>query len=144
MNDLPSQLILQQQQARKVTGEELETYGKYAATLYSRGRYPTLGESVVQTVKTASLSPEQVKRVVEFANTAAYLEEFHKEGQQHRYIELAGGPADPGVVLRDLNDGGSPTVVDRNERDYLSPPPSISESTRWQRMRGYVSGYLTC
>jgi hypothetical protein len=127
---LPSQLILQQQQARKVSGEELETFGKYAAKLYSTQRCPTLGEAVVQTVKTAALSPEQVKRVVEFANTAAYLEEFHKEGQKHRYIELSGGPADPGAVLRDLNDGGNPTVVDRNERDYLSPPPTISDSVK--------------
>lgn len=87
--------------------------GKSAAERWSVGAYPSLHEAVVGTVKCARLSPEQVKRVVEFANTTAYLAEFRKEGMGHKYIDFGeGGPANPSTVLQDLNDGGGGTVFD--------------------------------
>lgn len=132
MHDLPSQTLLQQANARPVSGEELEVFGKSAASRYICGKSPTLNDAVVETVKQAALSPEQVKRVVEFANTAAYLYEFKKEGATHKYIEFEGGPANPSEVLKDLNDGGGGTVFDRGIADYTQPPDnklaSISRS----------------
>lgn len=122
MHDLPSQTLLQQANARPVSGEELEVFGKAAASEYMRGRSATLNDAVVGTVKQAGLSPEQVKRVVEFANTAAYLQEFKKEGSTHKYIHFDGGPASPSEVLKDLNDGGGGTVFDRGMADYHQPP----------------------
>lgn len=121
MHDLPLQGLLQQSNARSVSGEELETLGKKAASLYLN-QGTKLNEAVVETVKHAGLSPEQVRRVVEFANQNAYLAEFRKEGSPHRVIEFAGGPADPGAVLQDLNDGGGGTVFDRGLADYSAPP----------------------
>lgn len=121
MHDLPAQSALQQRHARSVSGEELEAFGKKAADVWSSGKHERLTEAVVETIKQAGLSPEQVRRVVEFANTAAYLQEFNKEGA-HRVIEFDGGPADPAAVLQDLNDGGGGTVFDRGSFDYSAPP----------------------
>jgi len=121
MHDLPSQTLLQQAHARPVSGEELEVFGKKAASVYACGSCGNLNDAVVETIKHAGLSPEQVKRVVEFTNQSAYLTEFRKESS-HKYIEFDGGPANPSEVLKDLNDGGGGTVFDRGISDYANPP----------------------
>lgn len=128
MQDLPSQTLLQQAHARPKSGEELEVLGKQAASLYLNGECANLTEAVVETVKHAGLSPEQVKRVVEFTNTSAYLKEFEKKGSSHKYIDFHGGPANPAEILKDLNDGGGGTVFDRGDGDYKSPPSHISKT----------------
>jgi hypothetical protein len=120
--DLPDQELYQQLNARRVSGEHLEVLGKKAAADWAQGEYGTLTEAVVSIVKHAGLSPEQVRRVVEFANTDAYLKEFRKEGS-HKVVDFGkGGPADPSDVLKDLNDGGGGTVFDRGTSDYDQPP----------------------
>lgn len=111
--------LIQQQTARPIDPEQLESFGKQAASMYTR-RGTKLNDAVVETVKEARLSPEQVKRVCEFANTSAYLDAFEKAGEV-RNITFDGGPADPGVVLRDLNDGSSPAVNHIPSGDYSIP-----------------------
>ncbi len=130
MHDLPSQTLLQQAHARSVSGEELEVFGKKAAATYASGECETLTEAVVETVKHAGLSPEQVRRVVEFTNQNAYLTEFRKESADHKYVEFQGGPASPSEVLKDLNDGGGGTVFDRGTADYSSPPVKTASALR--------------
>lgn len=132
--DLPPQTLLQQSSARAVSGEELETYGKHAASLYGRGSCGTLNEAVVETVKKAGLAPEQVRRVVEFANTHAFLEEFKKEGTA-KYVTFDGGPAEFNTVIQDLNDGGGGTVFDRGTLDYTHTP---SVNVKTASVRGLV------
>jgi hypothetical protein len=122
MSDLPDNQLLQQMKAHPRSGEELELLGKRAAACWERGETKTLTEAVVQTVKQAQLSPEQVKRVVEFTNTSAFLNQFNKEGSTHKVIEFEGGPADASDILKDLNDGGGGSVFDRGTLDYASPP----------------------
>lgn len=124
MNDLPSSIRLQQNSARPRTGEELETFGKEAATKYVRGEHETLTEAVVETVKSAGLSPEQVRRVVEFTNIDAFNQEFRKEAAGHRVVEFKGGPASFSDVLKDLNDGDS-VELNKHAFDYSSPPPDV-------------------
>ena len=119
--DLPEQYLLQQGSSRPVSGEELEAMGKRAAAGWRAGEYPDLSHAVVATVKQAQLSPEQVRRVVEFTNQDAYLFEFKKEGT-HKVVHFDCGPADPSEVLKDLNDGGGGTVFDRGSFDYATPP----------------------
>jgi hypothetical protein len=128
MHDLPAQTLLQQLHARSVSGEELEVMGKKAASRYLCGECCTLNNAVVETVKQAGLSPEQVKRVIEFANTNAYIEQFNKLGSDHKYVEFHGGPADPSAILKDLNDGGGGTVFDRGLADYSRLPMEKSAS----------------
>lgn len=122
MSDLPIQGLMQQRHAHAHSGEYLEVLGKKAAARWSAGEHKTMTAAVTETVKQAQLSPEQVKRVVEFANTAAYLDQFQKEGATHHVVDFPGGPADPSEILKDLNDGGGGSVFDRGTGDYDAPP----------------------
>lgn len=126
MDDLPPQGLLQQLHAKPLSGEHLEVLGKSAAASWCSGAEPSMNEAVISTVKHAGLSPEQVKRVVEFANTAAYLHEFRKEGSPHKVVDFGdAGPASPSAVLQELNSGGGGTVFDRGCMDYDTPPMEI-------------------
>lgn len=127
MEELPTSLLLQQEHARPRTGEELETFGKHAASCYLSGRCGSLSEAVVETVKSAGLAPEQVRRVVEFANTSAYLEKFASAGPGHKVVNFAGGPASFPDVIRDLNDGGGGSLQDSGMGDYSLPPPDMGK-----------------
>lgn len=122
MEDLSSNELFQQHHARAVSGEDLEVMGKRASACWSDGKYESLNDAVVATVKHAGLSPEQVRRVVEFTNTDAFLREFRKEGSS-KYVDFGSpGPADPRAVLQDLNDGGGGSVFDPGTGDYHQPP----------------------
>ena len=111
--------LAQQKAAKNVDPEQLESMGKRAAALYGEGGR-SLSESVVEIVKEARLAPEQVKRVCEFANTAAYLQEFEKSGEQ-KNVTFDGGPADPSFVLKELNDGSSPAIHQIKTAGYMPP-----------------------
>ena len=122
MEDLSSNELFQQHHARAVSGEDLEVLGKRASAGWSDGKYESLNDAVVETVKHAGLSPEQVRRVVEFTNTNAFLQEFRKEGGS-KYVDFGSpGPADPRAILQDLNDGGGGSVFDPGTGDYHQPP----------------------
>lgn len=122
MTDQPGAIPLgleQQKAARPVDPGQLEAMGKRAAAQFAECG-ETLNESVVSVVKEAMLSPEQVKRVCEFANTAAYLSEFEKAGEV-RNVTFDGGPASPSVVLKDLNDGSTPAIHQVKTAGYEPP-----------------------
>lgn len=142
MSDFTAQGLYQQRHARPMSGEDLEVLGKTASSKWSSGEYSSLTDSVVAVVKHAHLSPEQVKRVTEFANTAAFLEEFKKEGAPTKVVDFGeGGPADPSEILKDLNDGGGGSVFDAGTLDYDSPPreektASVSDENALRAMFG--------
>ena len=116
------QEFLQQLSAKRVDGSTLEIMGKEAASAWCSGEEPTLNDAVISRVKHAGLSPEQVRRVIEFANVDAYRQEFQKESSTHKIVDFGpAGPASPSVVFQDLNDGGGGTVFDLGDRDYNSP-----------------------
>lgn len=127
MEALPTSLLTQQAAARPKTSADLEVFGKAASTKYHSGECGSLTSAVVEVVKTAGLSPEQVRRVVEFANQNAYLSEFKKEGSHHKVVHFDEGPADPSAVLKDLNDGGGGSVFDPGNGDYSAPPTSMGK-----------------
>lgn len=122
--DSPIQTVLQQRDARPVSGEHLEVLGKQAAANWCEGKVASLHDAIVDVVRGERLSPEQVKRVVEFTNGDAYLREFRKEGS-HRVVHFDKGPADPSQVLQDLNDGGGGSVYDRGTLDYSRDPREV-------------------
>jgi hypothetical protein len=125
------QTMLQQRDARPIPGEHLEVLGKRAATSWVTGKCASLHEAVVASVHSERLSPEQVRRVVEFANQDAYQQEFRKEGQ-HKVVHFDCGPADPAQVLQDLNDGGGGSVYDQGNLDYRMSP-SMAKSASLSR-----------
>lgn len=138
MNDLPAFASLQQQAARPMAGSELETMGKQAAESWSAGLHSSIHDAVVTTVKCAQLSPEQVKRVVEFANQAAFLAAHKAEGKNHKYVDFGeAGPANPGEVLQELNSGGGGTVFDSGSNPYqIEPTSAVSSITDREMLDG--------
>lgn len=123
-----------QTKTKEVSADVLESFGKYAAASWLKGEAKDLSEAVVDTVKKASLSPEQVKRVVEFANTAAFLDVFRKEGSANRVVNFQGGPADPSSVLATLNsiDSLSQPLPSSGGYDYAAPPRTKTAAARSQ------------
>lgn len=117
--------LAQQEKARPIDPDRLEKFGKTAASLHQE-KGVSLNEAVVEVVKEASLSPEQVKRVCEFANTAAYLSAFEKAGSV-RNVTFEGGPANPARILQDLNDGSSPTLLTESVEDYKKASASFRQ-----------------
>lgn len=102
MSDDLFQVLLKLRGPDKSDGSQLEMLGKQAADRWLDGRADNLSDAVVQTVKSAGLNTEQVRRVIEFTNIEAYNREFKKESSS-KVINFEGGPADPSVVLKDLN-----------------------------------------
>lgn len=103
----------------KLSPESLEMMGKEAATMFLRDGV-SLNDSISKLAAQHDyISPEQVKRVVEFANTAVYLAKHDQDktaGSDHSYPQF--DLADAGRVIQDLSDGARPTVVTNTDVDY--------------------------
>jgi hypothetical protein len=110
--------IIEQARARPVDPGRLQMLGKQAAALYSTNSTP-LSDAVLQVIRSEDLGPEHARRVCEFANQAAFQNEWEKGGSV-RNVEFEGGPADPSVVLKGMNDGSQPDT--HHIDDYSSPP----------------------
>lgn len=110
------------------SAEELQGLGKQAAEGFTSRKYATLTTAVVQTVKQAGLNPNQIQRVVEFANKEAYLSQHQaKLAESERNIEFSGGPARATDVLTQLNSVPH-RVIEPNYDDYKSAPAKTAAS----------------
>lgn len=113
--------------ATEVSKEHLQQLGREAASLYG-DRKGTMTDAVISVLeKEAGLTPEHVKRVVEIANNEAYRDEFDMMDGEHRIVNLDGGPASPGVVLRELE------MAD-------SAPALVKSAARAAALRAFVPG----
>lgn len=119
--------LIEQREARSVDPGKLQLLGKQAAALYSSGNVP-LSDAVVQIVGREDLGPEHTKRICEFANQEAFKLEWDKCGSI-RNVEFDGGPADPSVVIKELNDGARQDAV-RVVSDYDRPPEPLKLANR--------------
>lgn len=124
MYELSGHLALLQSRALPRSGEELAAFGKMAASNFVNGSAESLTSAVVGQIKSASLSPEQVKRVVESANVAAYQQEFSKEGSAH-YVSFKNGPASVDAVMAELNTGGRTQTKTAGLEDYSRAPTDL-------------------
>ncbi len=109
--------------------ELLEMLGRKAATDFLEKK-ASLNEAVVKAVSQhPGLGNEHVRRVVEFANNVAFQEMFQNGTDKNVHFPVA----DPGVVLRDLRDGGSPGSEQGaplgNMKDYGSAPTMERDSS---------------
>lgn len=118
--------LIEQTRARPVDPGKLQFLGKQAAALHSDQGTP-LNQAVVDVIGREDLGPEHARRVCEFANQEAFQREWEKGGSV-RNVEFDGGPADPAVVLRELNDGArqDSTLVS----DYDAPPTKVARADR--------------
>lgn len=113
--------------AMEVSKEHLQQLGREAASIYS-DRKGTMTDAVVSVLeKEAGLTPEHVKRVVEIANNEAYRDEFDLMDGEHRVVNIEGGPAQPGTVLRELE------MAD-------SAPALVKSAARATALRAFIPG----
>ena len=80
--------LLAQSRAKAVDPSRLQFFGKQAAALYSENQ-TKLSEAVVRVLGDEKLGPEHTKRVCEFANQAAYQNEWETSGSV-KNIEFEG------------------------------------------------------
>lgn len=114
--------------SRAVDPTHLEVLGKTAARLADSGDL-SLSDAVVQTVGREKLNSEQVRRVVEYANTEAFNRKFASTSGSMRSVHFDGGPADPAEVLQSLNNAARPREVTIDSLEYSMPPDSSSSKT---------------
>lgn len=107
--------------SRAVDPSHLETLGKSAARMADSGDV-SLTEAVVMTIGREKLNSEQVRRVVEYANTEAFNRKFASTSGSMRAVHINGGPADPVQVLQSLNDAARPREVTIDSLEYSMPP----------------------
>lgn len=123
MNDDLSSLLADGHRYAKISPEMLEVFGKQAANMYL-DEGVALNEAVVKIASAHDdISPEQVKRIAEFANTATYLALHDKNktsGAKTSYPQFE--LADPSRVIQDMSDGARPTVVTQVDREYGMQP----------------------
>lgn len=117
----PFEQLFTQQQASSVGPDMLEMLGRQASQLFQQRGIP-LNEAIVQVVADhPELNNEHLRRVVEFANTVTFQEIFQSSSDKNVHFDVA----DPGVILRDLKDGGTPShdgkPLGSSMNDYMSP-----------------------
>ena len=118
MDDMPLGLYRQTTYAKLSPGD-LESLGKRASISYLCEGVP-LNRAIVKLAQGhPSISPHQIRRVVEFANTTTFQQLFEKQADD-KNVEF--DVADPGVVLRDLNDGARGSVVTPVPEEYGASP----------------------
>lgn len=125
MSDIFEQLISGAKQ-NAPQAELLETLGKKAAVQYLQ-KGDSLNESIVKLASEyPNLGNEHVKRIAEFANNAVF-QGLHAQNQDKNVHFPV---ADPGAIIQDLRDGGSPAHNGKSlnpgtgggNADYGSPP----------------------
>lgn len=112
MADDLSNLLHSDQRRASLTPERLEMMGKEAANLLVEKGVP-LNRSIVKLASEhADINAEQVKRIVEFANTSAYVS-FHDKNKtasaESSYPQF--DLADTGKVLADLHNAHEAKVI---------------------------------
>lgn len=104
-----------------VSPSHLEGLGKEAAKLAASCGV-SLTDAVTQAVRPEDLNMEQVRRVVEHANTEAFNAKFASTHGDFRMVDIDEGPADPAQVLQNLNNEARTTNVLEGTNDYDLPP----------------------
>ena len=91
-------------QQNHISAELLETLGKQAARRHLEDG-ANLNDTIRELISEHSgIQNEHTKRIAEFANNQVF-QEMHSNGEDKNvHFEVA----DPGVIIRDLKDGGSP------------------------------------
>jgi len=138
--DILQQLLTGGSSNQGVSPELLETLGKQAAQRFLKDE-TSLNESIV---KLASEYPgiqnEHVKRISEFANNAVFQKMHSDSADKNVHFDVA----DPGVIIRDLKDGGSPnhdgkTLNNGPSQGKTSGHPAVGDGSNYRKPPGYES-----
>lgn len=122
MDDMPFGLARKDTYA-ELSAKDLESLGKEASSLYLDGGM-SLNDAVVKVAGVhPSISPHQVRRVVEFANTETFQRIFEKQADD-KNVDF--DVADPGAVLRNLEMGSRGQISAPAPSEYSSEPVKLA------------------
>jgi len=119
MNDLTDGLM--RMQRKSLSADDLQSLGKQASHMYLHEGVP-LTKAVVKLASEQPMTVEQVKRIVEHANNATFLEAFEKQAGD-KIVDFH--PADPREVLRSLDQSARPPTAIYTT-DYALDPAKLS------------------
>jgi hypothetical protein len=136
----PFESLLTSTPTSKVSPEVLEMLGRQASQLFQQRGIP-LNQAVVQVVANhPELGNEHLKRIIEFANTVTFQEMFQNSEDKNVHFDVA----DPGVVLRDVSDGGTPMhsgkTLERSMSDYATTPSFQQGANETDQLLGQQFG----
>ncbi len=111
--------------SRRGSGEAIQLLGKQAAGRYINKEAPDLGKAVRDVVaQNPELKPDQVRRVAEAANQAAWHELFHKGGDASTHFEPASGES----VLESMRPKADEVQASNAvHADFTREPPAQAE-----------------
>lgn len=112
--------LLTSESRGSVNPETLEYIGQKASNEFFEKK-ASLNAAIVKLAgQHPELNNEHIHRIVEFANNATFQRLFEQDKDKNVHFPIA----DPGVVIRDLRDGGSPAHSGKvlNNRDYNRLP----------------------
>lgn len=124
MDELPFGLARQETYAA-LSAQDLESLGKEASNMFLCDGM-SLNDAVVKLAQQhPSISPHQVKRVVEFANTETFQKLFEKQADD-KNIDFP--VAEPGPILRNLDLGARGSVSTPTPSEYESAPVKMAQA----------------
>ena len=119
--DVFEQLLTSSSSRGSVNPETLEYIGQKASNEFLEKR-ASLNSAIVKLAsQNPDLNNEHIHRIAEFANNITFQHLFEKNSDKNVHFDIA----DPGVIIRDLRDGGSPAhdgKVLHNKGDYFRAP----------------------
>jgi hypothetical protein len=125
MNDDMTFGLSSKQSYAALSPTDLETMGKIAANLFLNGEM-SLNDAVVKLAREQpSISTNQVRRVIEFANQEAFQRMFEKNSSD-KNIEFP--VADPGHILSSLNNSAKPGTNFMVPEEYESGPAKLASA----------------
>lgn len=106
----------------QVGAAALELMGKTAAQ-FAESNQISLTDAVIETLQAhPDLTPEHIRRVVEFANTEAFNQKYASLDPSHRVVDIEGGPADPQSVLQACASANAAAPVVLPSLEYAAAP----------------------
>lgn len=121
----PFAQLLTQSSGSNVAPETLEMLARQASQMF-QGQGIPLNQAIAQVAANhPELGNEHINRIVEFANTVTFQEMFQSSADKNIHFDVA----DPGVVMRDLKDGGSPSHDGKTMgNEYMAPPQNTADT----------------
>lgn len=111
----------QRVRGRNLSANDLEHFGKTAARL-SETSGLSLTEAMVRTLEGESLNAQQVRRAVEHCNIAAVNNKYAQLKGDSRIVHIDGGPADPAIVIDQLQATAAAPVRKVAALEYSTAP----------------------
>jgi hypothetical protein len=119
--DVFEQLLTSSSSRGSVNPETLEYIGQKASNEYLEKR-ASLNKAIVKLAgQHPELNNEHIHRIAEFANNITFQQLFEQNKDKNVHFDIA----DPGVIIRDLRDGGTPAHSGKmlhNKADYFQAP----------------------